>query len=55
MYYPMFDPTMILLIPGIIVAMYAQSKVQTTFARYSRVLSQRGITGAQSSQTNPGQ
>ncbi len=47
MFYPMFDPTMILLIPGIIVALYAQSKVQTTFARYSRILSQRGITGAQ--------
>lgn len=41
------DPTMILLIPGIILAMYAQGKVQSTFHRYSQVLSQRGITGAQ--------
>lgn len=49
MYFPglFFDPTMILLIPGIILAMYAQGKVQSTFQRYSRVLSQRGITGAQ--------
>jgi Zn-dependent membrane protease YugP len=27
-----FDPTMILLIPSIILAMYAQSKVKSTFA-----------------------
>jgi len=49
MYYPglFFDPTMVLLIPGIILAMYAQSKVQTTFQKYSRVLASRGITGAQ--------
>lgn len=49
MYFPglFFDPTMILLIPGIILAMYAQGKVQSTFQRYSQVLSQRGITGAQ--------
>ncbi|MFZ7103117.1 MAG: zinc metallopeptidase [Peptococcaceae bacterium] len=49
MYFPglFFDPTMILLIPGIILAAYAQGKVQTTFQRYSRVLSRRGITGAQ--------
>ncbi|MFZ5943830.1 MAG: zinc metallopeptidase [Bacillota bacterium] len=47
MYFPglFWDPTMILLIPGIILAMYAQGKVQTTFHKYSRVLSQRGITG----------
>ncbi|MGI6224902.1 MAG: zinc metallopeptidase [Peptococcales bacterium] len=49
MYFPglFFDPTMILLIPGIILAMYAQGKVQSTFHRYSQILSQRGITGAQ--------
>lgn len=42
-----FDPTMILLIPSIILAMYAQSKVRSTFARYLRVGSQRGYTGYQ--------
>ncbi|NLT94999.1 MAG: zinc metallopeptidase [Clostridia bacterium] len=49
MYFPglFFDPTMILLIPGIILALYAQGKVQSTFQRYSQILSQRGITGAQ--------
>ncbi|KJS81491.1 MAG: hypothetical protein JM58_16850 [Peptococcaceae bacterium BICA1-8] len=42
-----FDSTMILLIPGIILAMYAQGKVKTTFHKYSKVLSKRGITGAE--------
>lgn len=47
MFYPFWDPTMILLIPGIILAMYAQGKVQSTFRKFSQVLSRRGITGAQ--------
>ncbi len=42
-----YDPTYILLIPAILLALYAQAKVQSTYARYSRVLSRRGITGAQ--------
>lgn len=40
-----FDPTFILLIPALILAFYAQSKVKNTFARYSRVRSTRGYTG----------
>lgn len=40
-----FDPTMILLIPSIILAMYAQMKVKSTFAKYLRVGSKRGYTG----------
>ncbi|KJS20940.1 MAG: peptidase [Clostridiaceae bacterium BRH_c20a] len=46
MFFPL-DWTMILLIPGIILAMYAQGKVQTTFHKYSKVISKRGITGAE--------
>ena len=47
MYYPLlFDPSMLIIIPGIILAMYAQFKVKAAFARYSRVNSTRGITGA---------
>lgn len=46
MYLPFFDPTMIILIPGIIFALYAQTKVKSTFARYSRVASSSGLTGA---------
>ena len=32
-----FDPTMVLLIPGIILAMYAQGKVQATYHKYVQV------------------
>ncbi len=42
-----YDPTWYLLIPGIILAFWAQAKVSNTFARYSRVRSRRGLTGAQ--------
>jgi Zn-dependent membrane protease YugP len=46
MLYP-FDPTFILLIPAIILAIYAQFKVQSTFAQMSQIRSARGLTGAQ--------
>ncbi|SHH09696.1 zinc metallopeptidase [Tepidibacter thalassicus] len=46
MYYR-FDPTFIILIPAIILAFYAQIKVQTTFNEYLRVESLRGYTGAE--------
>ncbi|SHJ58236.1 zinc metallopeptidase [Tepidibacter formicigenes] len=42
-----FDPTFIILIPGILLAFYAQTKVQTTFNKYLRVGSFKGYTGAQ--------
>lgn len=47
MFFPYFDPTYIILIPGLIFALYAQSKVKGTFARYSRVASMSGMTGAE--------
>lgn len=50
MFFPMFDPTMIILIPGVIFALYAQSKVKGTFAKYSRVASRSGISGAEVAQ-----
>lgn len=46
MYYPFFDPTMIIVIPGLILAMYAQMKVKSTFERYSRVAAASNMTGA---------
>ncbi|MGI6555501.1 MAG: zinc metallopeptidase [Bacillota bacterium] len=46
MFFPFFDPTYFILIPGLIFALYAQSKVKGTFARYSRVASSSGMTGA---------
>lgn len=42
-----YDPTFILLIPALILTMWAQFKVQATFSRYSRVQSSAGFTGAQ--------
>lgn len=48
MYYPMFfDSSMLIVLPGIILAMYAQTKVKSTFQRFSKVLSSRRITGSQ--------
>lgn len=45
-YYP-FDPTFVILIPAVILAMYAQFKVQSTYAAMSQVESRNGVTGAQ--------
>ena len=51
MFYPFsyfrFDPTMVILIPAIILTIYAQSKVQPNFAKYLRVPTQMGYTGVQ--------
>ena len=38
-----FDPTFILLIPAIIFTVYAQNKVKSTYATYSRVPTRRNI------------
>jgi len=40
-----WDPTMILLIPGMILAFYAQSKVQSTYRKYSEIRAANGRTG----------
>ncbi len=42
-----FDPTIIILIPAMLFAFYAQAKVKSTFSRYSDVRTQNGLTGAQ--------
>lgn len=42
-----FDPTIIILIPAIIFTIYAQSKVKSAYAKYSRVPTRKGITGQQ--------
>lgn len=44
---PIWDPTFIILIPGVILGLYAQFKVQSTFARYTDVRARSGITGAE--------
>ena len=49
MFYPYFyfDPTMILLIPGIIIALWASANVNSTFNKYNKVPSYHGLTGAE--------
>lgn len=42
-----YDPTFILLIPAVLLAIYAQWKVKGTYAKYSQVRSSRGYTAAQ--------
>ena len=41
-----FYGSMLILLPGIILAMYAQWKVNNTFKKYSEVRSRSGLTGA---------
>ena len=36
-----------ILVPGLILGFWAQIKVKTTYAKYSRMENKRGITGAQ--------
>lgn len=44
MYYPFFDPTMILLIPAILLSFWAQVKVKGAFARYSEIRAMSGFS-----------
>ena len=47
MYYPFFDPTMLLLIPALLLSLWAQMRVKSTFERFSQVQARGGVTGAQ--------
>ena len=42
-----WDPTMLLLIPAIILAVWAQTRVSSTYSKYSKISSARGTTGAE--------
>jgi hypothetical protein len=42
-----YDSSFFLLIPALLLAMYAQFKVKNTYAKYSKVPCSRGYTGAQ--------
>ncbi len=46
-----FHPSMVILIPGIILMAWAQSQVQGTYQKYSQVNSSLGLTGAQVAET----
>ena len=47
MLYYRYDPTYLLLIPGLLLALYAQMKISSTFAKWKHVSSRAGVTGAQ--------
>lgn len=47
MYYYGFDSSILYLIPALIISIWAQSKVSSTFNKYSKVRSISGYTGAQ--------
>ncbi len=40
------DPTFYLMIPALLLSLYAQNKVSSTFAKYSKMRSSKGLTGA---------
>jgi len=42
-----FDPTYLIIIPALILSLWASAKVNSTFNKYSRIGSRNGITGAQ--------
>jgi len=42
-----FDPTFLLVVPALLLSLYAQHKVKSTFDKFTRVASQRGMTGAE--------
>ena len=47
MYMPFFfDPTMIILLPAVAIAIYAQYKVKSAYNKYSDIKSKSGLTGA---------
>lgn len=46
MYYPLyFDSTMIILIPAMILTMYAQGKISSAYSKFSRIRTASGYTG----------
>ncbi len=48
MFFPFFwDPTYIIVIPAILLALYAQVRVKSAYNRYSQVPIHNGLTGAQ--------
>lgn len=42
-----YDSTFVILIPAILLSLYAQAKIQSTYSRYSREYSLSGLTGAE--------
>lgn len=49
-FYPYFDSTYMLVVIGIVLTLAASARVKSTFAKYSRVRSMSGLTGAQAAE-----
>ena len=47
MFYYRYDPTYLLLIPGLLLALYAQIKVSDTYSKWKRVSTRSRMTGAE--------
>lgn len=45
--YGYFDPTIILVVIGVVLSLWAQGRVTSTFSKYSKVRSWTGMTGAE--------
>lgn len=45
--YYYFDPTMLIVLPGLILALWAQHHTQSVFSKYAKVPAQSGLTAAQ--------
>ena len=45
-----FDSTIFILIPAIILTLYAQYKVKTTYSKYSKILSKSGLSGKETAE-----
>ncbi len=46
MFFPFYDPTWIILLPALILSLWAQSRVNSTFRKYSQIRNSFGYTGA---------
>lgn len=51
MFMPFWDPTMVLMIPALILAFWAQHRVQSTYRRFGEIASASGRTGRDIAQT----
>ena len=45
-----FDSTIFILIPAIILTIYAQCKVKTTYSKYSKILAKNGLSGKETAE-----
>lgn len=49
-YYPMIDPTYVLILIGVVLSLMASAKLNATYGKYEAVRSRSGMTGAQAAE-----